>query len=583
MEKMEFSNFLREVRRFEKNKKVVEGKKIRIAVLGSFSIQYFVKILHFDLAEAGYDAEIYEGEYAGINMDVFQEDSPLYQFDPDYIIILPYYTDIRVLPQVLATEEQVENIVREHLGYYQNIWNVLSERVNGCRILQSNIVLPAAKVYGNLEYQLHYSQGWVLKSINEEFVSQHRANVTIIDIEGLASDIGKYQWFDEKSYFLNKTGVRMEYMPELVMLFVRQILALQGNTKKCLALDLDNTLWGGVVGDDGWQNIQLDPNHAVGEAYRAFQSHVLKLKERGIILAVCSKNEDSIAKEPFEKNENMILHLSDISCFVANWNDKAENIKLIAKTLNIGLDSLVFFDDNPAEREIVRQYVPEVHVVNVPEDPAEYVLQIQKESPFEWLQITKEDINRVGTYNSNADRERLLTSFTDYDEYLKALEMKGDIRQVGEDEISRFAQLINKSNQFNLRTIRYTEADVRQMMRDSDCKCLYANLEDKFSKYGIISCVILRKQKDACFIDTWVMSCRVLKRGVEYMMFDSICEIAKAWGCTSITAEYLRTAKNKMVAEFYETLGFDLVEENGTERKAYRRSELTSEYEYNIQ
>lgn len=365
-------------------------------------------------------------------------------------------------------------------------------------------------------------------------------------------------------------------MPEYVMCFVRQIKALRGNTKKCLVLDLDNTIWGGVVGDDGWEGIQIDPNNAVGEAYRFFQTYCLALRKRGVILAVCSKNDESIAKEPFEKNENMILRLDDISCFVANWENKADNLRKIAHELNIGIDSLVFFDDNPAEREIVKQFVPEVHVVDVPTDPALYVLQMEKEQPFEWMQITKEDLERTDSYSGNQKRQQLQESFVNYDEYLKALDMKGEAARVQQGDVARFAQLINKSNQFNLRTIRYAEADVQQMLADENVCCLYGKLSDRYSNYGIISCVILRKENEICFIDTWVMSCRVLKRGVESMMFEGILKAATEMGCISMKAEYIRTKKNQMVESFYESLGFDLLETKDDDSGFQKEYQLNS-------
>ena len=258
----------------------------------------------------------------------------------------------------------------------------------------------------------------------------------------------------------------------------------------------------------------------------------------------------------------MILKLEDISCFVANWEDKAQNIRNIASSLNIGVDSLVFFDDNPAEREIVREYVPEVLVVDVPEDPADYVSSLSLCQPFEWMQLTEEDFKRTQSYRSNAKRQELEQSFVDYDAYLKALEMQGKIEEINEYSKERFTQLINKSNQFNLRTQRYTEAVIESFMENKENKLLAVSLKDKFSDYGIISCIILKKQGEECFIDTWVMSCRVLKRGVEQFAFSHVVKAAKDMGCSRIKGEYIPTEKNRMVKDFYSTLGFDIVEEN---------------------
>lgn len=574
MDKLELSELLKQVRKYEKSQTAKDGTKI--AVIGSCSIQYFVKILRYYLGKEGLNCKIYEGEYNGINMDVFDSSSALYQFHPDYIIILPFYTDVKDFPPLLADGKTVRQYVDGVLDYYIRIWNQLSA-ISNVRILHGNFVIPPIRVLGNLEYTEAFSTNAFLNTINELLVIEKPANVTVVDLDALSNNIGKYNWFDYSSYFLNKAAVRLEYMPEYVMCFVRQIKALMGNTKKCLVLDLDNTLWGGVVGDEGWQDIQVDPNNAVGEAYRFFQAYCLALRKRGVILAVCSKNDELIAKEPFEKNENMILRLKDISCFIANWENKADNLQKIASELNIGIDSLVFFDDNPAEREIVKQFVPEVHVIDVPEDPALYVLQMEKEQPFEWLQITKEDLERTDSYSGNRQRLQLQERFVDYNEYLKALDMRGKVARVKQGNVARFTQLINKSNQFNLRTIRYLESDVQLMLNDEATCCLYGKLSDRYSDYGIISCIILRKENEVCFIDTWVMSCRVLKRGVENMMFEAVQKAVADMGCSSIKGEYRKTKKNQMVENFYESLGFDLIktmEDESGFRKEYLLNHL---------
>lgn len=581
MEKTELSNFLKQVRKFEKTINNEQG--IKIAVIGSCSIQYFVKILRFYLAEIGIQSTIYEGEYNGINMDVFNPNSELYRFAPEYVIILSYYKDIHEFPPLLANRSVVDMYLNRQKEYFMNLWKKLSE-ISNVQILQSNIVIPYERLFGNQEYQKIFTKNSFLSEVNQMFIQNRYSNVSIVDVNALSNNIGKYNWFDPKAYFLNKAALRLEYMPEFVQCFVRQINALRGGIKKCLVLDLDNTLWGGVVGDEGWENIQIDPNNAVGEAYREFQLYCYALHKRGVILAVCSKNEENIAKEVFEKNENMILRLDDISCFVANWENKADNLCKIAKELNIGIDSMVFFDDNSAERAIIKQYLPQVHVIDVPQDPALYILQMEKEQPFDWLQITKEDLDRTSSYNYNQQRQQLQESFVNYDEYLQALKMKGSISYVEKSDLIRFTQLINKSNQFNLRTIRYTESDIEQMIENENYRCLYAKLSDRYSNYGIISCVILKKERNVCFIDTWVMSCRVLKRGVENMMFEGIINAANEMGCTSLRAEYIATKKNHMVEDFYDKLGFTYMgtKEAGKSYKEYFMKTLKCELNYYI-
>ncbi len=583
MDRQELSQLLRKIRKFEKEP-LLKGKT-KIAVIGSYSIQYFVKILRYFLAEAGWNCEIYEGEYNGIYTEICYPNSKLHCFSPDYVLLLPFDKDIKEYPALLADEKEIRCCLDIVENYYRQIWEALY-KIGHVKILQANIVLPPIRSLGNLEYQMECSTCRYLEEVNRRILKVKPPYVTVVDVEHLSRNIGKYQWFDYPSYFLHKEGVRLEYMPELVSLFVSQLYALEGKIKKCLVLDLDNTLWGGVVGDDGWDGIQLDPNHAVGEAYQAFQQYLLMLKERGVILAVCSKNEEATAKEPFEKNEHMLLHQEDISCFMANWEDKASNIRKIAEELNIGTDSIVFFDDNPAERDIVRRYVPEVHVVEVPKDPAMYVLQMEKESPFEWLQVTEEDLQRTSTYQENRKRRKLQENYIDYREYLKALKMRGTAKILVEKDIERFVQLINKSNQFNLRTVRYLETDIREMLTEDSIRCIAGKISDRYSQYGIISCIILKKKENICEIDTWVMSCRVLKRGVEYMMFCAVLKEAAKMGCTKLTAEYRKSKKNHIVEEFYEELGFQVTgiyEENGEWRKEYVLDHLENTKEYEIE
>ena len=570
----EIPQLLKLARRYAKS--YVAGEKdLRIAVLGSYSIQHFVSVLRFLLHEDDIDANIYEGEYDGILMDVLNEDSELYQFKPSMVILLPSIKDIKEFPALGSDAEAVEQLADKQIKLYQGIWNKLETSL-GCQILQANFVLPIERALGNLESNYEYSRSFYYKRINAKLEQKRGGNVTIMDMDYLAGAVGKINWFDNSSYYLSKTGFRMDYIGIAADIFVKQILALTGKVKKCLVLDLDNTLWGGVVGDDGCMGIQLDPNNAIGEAYRAFQQYVLQLKERGVILAVCSKNEEDIAKEPFEKNDKMILKLDDISCFIANWEDKAGNIRTIASKLNIGVDSLVFFDDNPAEREIVKQFVPEVLVVNVPEDPADYVQALSLCMPFEWGQLTGEDFKRTQSYLQNSKRQELESSFVNYDEYLQALDMVGSVDEIDEFSKERFAQLINKSNQFNLRTIRYTEAAIEQMMQDENTKLLAVSLKDKFSDYGVISCIILKKDGEECFADTWVMSCRVLKRGVEEFAFSHVCDVAREMGCSRLVGEYIPTAKNRMVKDFYPGLGFEKLSEN---KYAY---DLTKVYDKKI-
>lgn len=550
----DYTNILKLSRKLKKLN-LQQSDKFKIAVLGSYSIQNFVMVLKLFLVSEGIEASIYEGEYNGINMDILNKNSPLYEFSPNIVIILSDYRDIKTFPELFSDTTTVDNFVKKNVEYYHSLWDNIST-IKGCHIFQSNIVLPLERSLGNLEQNYYFSTRNYFNLINIGLMKYRTNNVTLVDLDYIASCIGKKQWFDPSAYVLNKAGFSIQYIGVVCEAFAKQISVLCGNVKKCLVLDLDNTLWGGVVGDEGYDGIQVDPNSPVGEAYLAFQKYILNLKNRGVILAVCSKNDINTAKEPFEKNTNMILKLNDFSMFVANWEDKAGNIRKISKELSIGLDSMVFFDDNPAEREIIKMFLPQVTVIDVPNDPAYYAQALELVSPFEWIQITSEDIKRSDSYVQNSKRAKLENEFTDYNEYLNALQMEGIVEELSNNQVERFSQLINKSNQFNLRTQRYSEAVINDLLHDKNYKLLSISLKDKFSNYGIISCVILKKSGHNCLIDTWVMSCRVLKRGVEDFAFISMSEVAKSWNCTQLVGEYIPSKKNSMVKEFYTKLGF---------------------------
>lgn len=551
----DYINIIKLAKKIKKEQNVKIKEKIKIAVIGTCSLQYFVMVLRVFLYKYDICADIWEGDYDGIHMAVFDHQSELYKFQPEIVIVLSDHRDIRNMPPMLASTAQVDSFVQEIIGYYKSLWDKISE-IRGCHIFQSNIVIPLEREIGNLETNVYYARRNVFQLINMEMLKAKRDNVTLMDMEYVASMIGKEKWFDHTLYFTSKLAYSLEYIGIVCDIFAQQISVLKGRVRKCLVLDLDHTLWGGVVADEGAKGIQVDPNDALGEAYLSFQRYVLDLKKRGIILAVISKNDFEIAKEPFDVNENMLMKYDDFSVFIANWESKAQNIETVAKKLNIGTDSLVFFDDNPAEREIVKMYHPEVLVIDVPDNVADYVLALEQAHPFEWLNITEEDLKRIDTYKSNQERETLSMKYEDYQDYLKALEMRSKVRELDESGVERFTQLINKSNQFNLRTKRYSEACIIDMMRDDKYKLLSVVLEDKFSKFGVISCVILKKEERTCFIDTWVMSCRVLKRDVEKFVYNQILKTAKEWNCKRILGEYIETSKNGLVRNLFIDLGF---------------------------
>lgn len=556
----DYIELLKWARRIDKQGLAFEdAPRLKVAVIGSKNTQFFTQILKVALMNQGIQPELYEGEYDSIRYELLSQDSGIRRFKPDFLILLPDASDLKARPQILDDEAKVDALVESVVQDQLVLWATILQD-HPCLILQSNYVLPLENALDQLEINVPYSTSVFLTKVNLALMKAKPKQVHLIDENGLSNEIGKRAWFDPANRVLNKAPYAYEWLPQSVSIYVRQIMALKGTIRKVLVLDLDNTLWGGVIGDDGLEGIQLDPNTAVGESYLAFQSAVLDLKEKGVMLAVCSKNDFSIAQSGFS-HPNMKLKLSDIACFVANWNDKASNLKTIAESLNIKPDALVFFDDNPAERQIVKDYLNEVLVVDVPEDPSGYVRALYDAHAFDWPQITHEDLLRIKAVEGDSLRESLKTQFVDYEAYLASLQMTAVMGKITSAQLERFVQLTNKSNQFNLRTQRVHEAQILDLMNDPERACLYVDLSDRFSPYGIIACAILKKQGSNAFIENWVMSCRVLNRGVEKLTLSLLAKTAKDWGCTTLIGEYLRSPKNELVADHYLKMGFTQIDE----------------------
>jgi FkbH-like protein len=387
----------------------------------------------------------------------------------------------------------------------------------------------------------------------------------VLDVAPLASTVGLSDWHSPRDWHLAKIPFSDVFLPLYADYVSRLIAALRGKSRRCLVFDLDNTIWGGVIGDDQLDSIQVAPGDATGEAYRDVQQWILGLRKRGIVLAVCSKNEDNIARLPFREHPEMLLRESDIAVFQANWKDKPSNINAIAEELSFGLDAMVFLDDNPAERASVRQALPEVAVPELPGDPALYARTLAAAGYFEAVVFSEEDAIRAASYRDNARRVSLQKQIADIESYLKSLEMEITFQPFNPTARQRITQLINKSNQFNLTTKRYTEAQVAEFEHDLACFTVQVRLSDIFGDNGIISVIICRQSLPGEWdIDTWVMSCRVLGRRIENMVFDNILNHAKKYGIQKLRGMYIPTDRNKLVAEHYSKLGFTRIrDENG--------------------
>jgi FkbH-like protein len=460
-----------------------------------------------------------------------------------------------------SSPQVVQETLHSAVNEWVSLWKALRQRSN-CSIIQNNADLPYDRVFGNYDSTPPWSEANLLAQFNLSLSRALEPGVSILDLDFLASVYGRRKWHDRRFWYHSKHPFALDATGLVARQLAKTIGAVKGSAKKCLVLDLDNTLWGGVIADDGLDAIQLGSG-AAGEAYVDFQRYLLRLKERGIILAVCSKNEEVLAQEPFLKHPDMVLKLEDIVIFKANWKDKASNIKEIAESLNIGLGSIVLVDDNPVEREFVKITLPEVSVPEMPSDPSDYIDALNSCSYFETVGFSDEDSIRSQYYRSNIERAGFQNQFTDLSDYLRSLEMEMIVGTFDEFHLPRIAQLINKSNQFHLTTTRYSESEIASIQQDKGKKGLYFKLKDRFGDNGLISAVILHQLPDSSMvIDTWVMSCRVLSRGVEEFICTEIISYAKEQKCSKLIGKYIPTLKNKLVEDLYGRLNFNMIKKD---------------------
>ncbi len=531
---------------------------VRVAVLGGTTTNEVVDLLEVLLLADGFKPTFYQSEYNKYYEDAVHEPEKLREFRPDIAYIHTHWLNIQQLPTAGCTETDFQILVRSETTRFQTVWNSLHETV-GCQVIQNNFEHPASGVLGNLDAVAYGGQTRFVNELNLEFARAAGRNRKLLlqDLNTLAARTGHAHWFDWPRWYSYKILTTPEGSLAIARSLAAMIGSMLGRAKKCLVLDLDNTLWGGVIGDDGLDRIQIGNETAVAEAYTAFQKYCLSLRHRGVLLAVCSKNNLDIARSGFTHPDS-VLKLEDFASFKANWEPKHENIQAIAQELNLGLDSFVFVDDNPAERNLVSAQLPSVTVPDVGNEVALYPSILQAGHYFETVGLSVEDLTRADTYTANAERAVMQSKFASYGEYLDSLQMVAEIEVSKPVYIERITQLINKTNQFNLTTRRYTLAEIEEISRRDNHLALYGKLTDSFGDNGLISVIIGRLEDKVLHLDLWIMSCRVLKRDVELAMLDVLVEHARAMGAERLAGTYLRTAKNAMVEEHYKTLGFAL-------------------------
>jgi FkbH-like protein len=543
-------------------KKASFQTKIKIALLADSASQHLSKALQAAAFDYNIELSVWEAEYDSIETNVFNESSELYAQSFDYIFI--FHSSLKLYKE-FSYNHSSQSFAETELNTINQILFLLQERTKS-KLILSNYIEIDDGVFGNYANKTQNSFLYQVRKLNFELMNLaiNQKSLFIVDLQSLITIKGRNASFDSKLYIHADLVFNLDFMALFAQSTLQVIAAVQGTFKKCIVLDLDNTLWGGVIGDDGIENIQIGGDLGLGKAFSNLQIWLRNLKERGIILAVSSKNTEAIAREVFEKHPGMILRLDDISVFAINWETKVDNILFIQSILNIGFDSMVFLDDNPFERAIVKQHIPDITVPDLPEDPAEYLFYLQTLNLFETASFSGEDASRTRQYQEEASRVVLQKTFTSEGEFLESLQMMAEIKPVDTFTLPRVAQLTQRSNQFNLRTVRYTEDDISRLMSDPSKLTLTASLRDSFGDYGLISAVIMEKRAgNILFIDTWIMSCRVLKRGVENFLLNEIVHLARESGCLFIQGEYIPTAKNGIVKDHYSQLGFKRIDEGG--------------------
>ena len=560
---LDVEGILRERKSLRRQLRAHQGLgNIRVAILGGTTTSEVLVNLEILLLSRGIRPEFYESEYNRYYEDAVIDSAALEEFRPDVVYICTSSRNLRYSPDLLATEKEVEQAVEAEMGRFRQIWAAIEQRLPKSTIIQNNCEPCTTRPLGNLDATARYGASQFIDRVNAAMASEARSNphLLIADAHGIASRLGTRQWFSPEYWFHYKMAQTPEAAVYLANTVSAMIATLYGRSKKCLVLDLDNTLWGGVIGDDGVERIQIGKETAVGEAYTAFQQYCKQLQQRGVLLAVCSKNEESNARLGFTHPDS-VLGISDFAAFYANWQPKHENIEAIARELNIGIDSLVFVDDNPAERALVRGQLPMVAVPEVGGDVSRFAEILEESGYFEAVAVSTEDIERTRMYSENASRVEMQRQFSDYGDYLLSLEMEAEIGEFSPVYLDRIAQLTNKSNQFNLTTKRYTSADLASFASRPDCVTLYGRLRDKFGDNGLVTVLLGFLHGNALDIDLWLMSCRVLKRDMELAMLDAMVARAKVLGASRLIGRYLKTAKNGMVADHYAKLGFTRVAE----------------------
>jgi FkbH-like protein len=527
--------------------------QVRLAVLGDSATQHYCQALTAAMKLRGVWPELYEAEFDTIRQEVLDPDSRFHAHHPQFVIL---FNTVQALESRFVAAADKSRLADDTIEDMRAVWDAIRAR-HAATIVQHNFAIPVTRPYGNQTIAYSETFAGAVHRINHRLLIDVAAGqIRLIDTESQAAYHGKKNWFDERLWCQARQALSPALLPPLVKSVSDTVLADLGiGLVKCIVVDLDNTMWGGILGDDGIERIEIGHTE-VGLAFLRFQQALVEIRERGVLLAVCSKNHESAVLDALDNHPDMLLRSSDFVAIVANYDDKVSGLMAIRERLNIGFDSFVFLDDSPFERDIVRNAVPEIQVPDLAEDPADVVKSLAPWNLFEGRAATTEDHARLALYQADAGRKILKARFAGLGDYLRDLSMIGEVLPIDAFTLPRVSQLIQRSNQFNLTTIRYSEPDLAAIDHDQNAEAFCLRLTDRLGDNGVIAALILRHAGADMVIDSWVMSCRVLGRTVEEFTLEEVVGRARRAGCTRVIGRYIPTAKNGLVAGLYRRLGF---------------------------
>jgi FkbH-like protein len=524
-------------------------KDIRIAIISSYLTDYLIEFLPLMFAQRGFKAKIVQGSFGSIASTILDKKSFIFKKKFDLILLLPTFRDLMFNSNMRDSKKKIILNIKKEVHFWKNLWKSLPAPA-----IQMGFDPPALSVGSEIAGIMPGSVHFHSRNVNMQLHKDMPSSITLIDAEQIINKIGIKNWHDPRTYHLCKQPFSFEAIPEISDTLAACSSVLLGRRKKVIVLDLDGTIWGNSVGDVGLEGIEIGPETPEGEAFTEFQEYLLNLKESGILLAVCSKNDRKIALEPFLKHPAMRIKKKDISCFVANFKDKASNLLTIAKELNLGTDSFVFVDDSPVERSWIRTKMPEVLVPEISNNPAEFPRTIDETKAFAISKITKEDLKRAKSYSMQAKIKKAISKTQDVQKFLSTLSPRAQIERVKPASLDRIQQIISRTNQFKLNPKIWTTKEILNNKKN----VIAIHFRDKLQDYGIISVAIFSEERNTLSIKNWVMSCRVFSRNIELLMQELLIKQAKKSGLQKIELEYLQNKKNGFVKPLLAEIGYKI-------------------------